>query len=52
MIRSVVDFPQPDGPSSTQKLPDSIYRLIPSSAVVFSQRFATSTSSIDDIRRV
>src|SRR6478735_2436357 len=52
MILNVVDFPQPDGPSSTQKLPDSIFSWISSSAVVSPQRLATSTSWIDDIRAV
>jgi hypothetical protein len=52
MMRNVVDLPQPDGPSSTQKVPEAMLRLIPSSAVLVSQRFPTSTSCIDDIHPV
>ena len=35
MMRSSVDFPQPDGPISEMNSPDSIVRSIPWSATVF-----------------
>ncbi|MNT73935.1 hypothetical protein D3C72_2126960 [compost metagenome] len=52
MMRKVVDLPQPDGPSSTQKLPGAIFRSTECKAVVLPQDLATCVNSMDDIAPV
>ena len=52
MMRSVVDLPQPEGPSSTQKEPGSMRRFMDCNAVVLPQDLATASSSISDIAAV
>ena len=49
MMRNVVDLPQPEGPSSTQKLAGSISRWMPSSALVSAHCLETFTNWIDDM---
>ena len=43
IMRSVVVFPQPDGPSMAKKLPRSISNEMPSTATTSSNRFVRST---------
>ena len=52
MMRSVVDLPQPEGPSSTQNAPSSMRRSMACSAVVSLKDFEIPSSSIDDIGAV
>ena len=49
MMRSVVDLPQPDGPSRTQNVPGSMARSMPSSALVSPHCLETFTNWIDDM---
>ena len=49
MIRRVVDLPQSEGPSSTQKVPMSICRSIRCSATAVPQDLTVPRSSIDAI---
>ena len=42
--RKVVDFPQPDGPSSTTRVPTSAVKLTLSTAGSAPQRFVTRSS--------
>src|SRR5262245_1257030 len=50
MMRSVVDLPQPEGPSSTQNEPGSMRRLTSCSATVSPQDLAIPSSSIKAMR--
>src|SRR3569832_1962637 len=50
MMRSVVDLPQPDGPSSTQNVPDATARAIRSRATVSPQCMPTPASWMELIR--
>ena len=52
MMRSVVDLPQPEGPSRTQNVPSSMRRSMACSAVVSLKDFEIPSSSIDDIGAV
>ena len=52
MMRSVVDLPQPEGPSSTQNEPSAMRRSMACSAVVSPQDLEIPASSIEDIGSV
>ena len=49
-MRSSVDLPQPDGPSSTTNLPCSARKLTPSTAATPPKRFVTASRTISDKR--
>ena len=48
MSRSTVDFPQPEGPSSTTNFPDSARKLTASTAFTRPKRFVTFSRTISD----
>ena len=49
MMRSVVDLPQPEGPSSTQKLPAAMSRSMSARATESPQRLWMPRNWIEDI---